>query len=651
MRRILLTLAVLPVLFASAQLPRLQSYAQRLSVSPAGSVAVVTRAGEVLLAAAPGAPWRPAPPVPQEGPSGIGAPLLESACFFGRDTGFVYGFIHNGNQQNLIYRTVDGGKTWSKHDFGQSGWVDDAASLPNGEAWLSVSGSGFAYTRDHGRTWEPLESPERKQRFTRLFFNTAREGLIGSLWNSLCYTPDGGRTWTWVPTPLDQKKYRKTNPEGRPDIGSVALWGRYYLVRQEGLSFYSRRDSVDWQPLPGCTGFYTDAQNSALFLRQAHGWSVAGPDLATLRTIEGPYAVTDGACYDGSLLLLGSGKLTRMWADGRVADYVPEAVEVRPEYLGTANGQAIGVSGNRIYTSTNDGSDWTYRYTLPFEEKPGGRLQVSPEGRFTYQMPDDSLYYYSPVTGFLRRTHWQAELADFFTAPITRLTLEAGSSGCFHSYRDVVIYEPAADAFEQVDATSSGSKHAPLLARAPGSIDSATVGRLLRALENLGDTTSWLRYSDLELTPKQLEALRAEVRLFRNTVGRGGKISALPFSLPENNIDFDRLERLVDSVPHSDPAFLRAYFQSGPRIISTTSNSRAIRLTNDRGEELLLRNSVYEQDAYLFPWVLHLNGAIHVTSPPAVYRFIKQVYPALLDTKKRPELLRHLLQAHYYKNR
>jgi hypothetical protein len=146
--RILLFLLVVcfsPVvsLSQSAPLPlNFNSYAIKLSVAKDESLVMVTRAGEVGLTNSIKSEWHRSKSLSENQFLG---PTLDNTNFFNKDTGFVSGFISGKNSKyNIIYHTTNGGSSWKEINFGQDGWVDDAVNLDNGEAWLSVAGSGIA---------------------------------------------------------------------------------------------------------------------------------------------------------------------------------------------------------------------------------------------------------------------------------------------------------------------------------------------------------------------------------------------------------------------------------------------------------------------------------------------------------------------------
>ncbi len=91
------------------------------------------------------------------------------------------------------------------------------------------------------------------------------------MWNLIGYTPDNCQHWQRLPTPLEQKKYNKTDKGARPEILRVAIFKDYFLANQENMVFATKRDTIDWVPITGYKDFRTDGTNRALFMISERG--------------------------------------------------------------------------------------------------------------------------------------------------------------------------------------------------------------------------------------------------------------------------------------------------------------------------------------------------------------------------------------------
>ena len=328
-----------------------QSYAITISVSGDESISMTTRAGEIGLLSSLNDSWRK-PAVKEKGSKPVYGLTIDQSNFFNRDTGFISGFFSNGSGYNIIYHTTDGGISWNPVNFGQSGWVDDAIHLDNGEAWLSVAGSGIAYTNDFGFNWHHLQIPDKKQRFSNIFFNSVKEGLAGSLWNMLAYTTNNGKQWKILPTPLDQAKYRKTNQESRPEFSRVAIYKNYFLVKQEELVFYTVKDSINWILLKDYTDFFTDQSSHSIFFKKGnHVFGIGADDFSLQNEKNIPDIIYDAYCKNGKLFAAGKNELYTLNAKGNLEAYAykfPDSEKIYPVVFGYGNTGSIGILDDKI---------------------------------------------------------------------------------------------------------------------------------------------------------------------------------------------------------------------------------------------------------------------------------------------------------------
>lgn len=119
------------------------------------------------------------------------------------------------------------------------------------------------------------------------------------------------------------------------------------------------------------------------------------------------------------------------------------------------------------------------------------------------------------------------------------------------------------------------------------------------------------------------------------------------FNFHRNNIDFDRLLRLVDSVKYIDPTLLNHTLTFLSDIYSTTTNSKTIEFVNNENEVLTITSHYYEPNAFYLPWKVQLNGRKISTIDMNIYRFVKRVYPSFLAGPEKVEVLHALVKAMY----
>jgi hypothetical protein len=653
MRKLLFqTVLFLVPVFLSAQstpLPlNFSSYAIKLCVTKDENLVLTTRMGEIGLADSVKANWRRADPKVKET---YLKPLIDQGNFFNKDTGFVSGFIQGENSKyDIIYHTTNGGITWMQRNFGQSGWIDDAVNLDDGEAWLSVAGSGIAYTKDYGFTWQKFDIPEIKQRFSKIFFNNKQEGFIGSLWDYLAYTQDNCATWKIVPTPLDQKAYNKTNTSSRPEFNRVAILSDYFLVKQEELVFYSKKDSINWKCLKEYNDFYTDPSNSALFFKTTKGDIVrADSTLAPMHTYENIITGYDYKCRNGSLFIVSDDKMQQLDPHNQVVSVsftTKRSSGLLPITIGYSRTGAIGVLNGKAYLQKDYNGKWDDLFVFPIPVD-NGNLSMIENAVILYNRNDDSLFYFDLLGKEVARRSKSKMVQDFCNASISRLIFSVGSQGCFHSYSDHLTYTNENGSFGNQIEESSGTKHRELLPNNDVEIDESIVIDFVKAIPLFFDTANLASINDLAFSEMEYEQCKKDIIDFKASLGKNKKSKETKFTFYRNNLDYDRLLSLVDSVKYLDRKKLNESLFNLNTIWSTTTFWSEIQLVNSNNETLSITGIYYEPNSFYFPWHISLNGYSVVTTNIKINRFLQKVYPRFLSETDRMKVLHALVKNLY----
>jgi hypothetical protein len=637
---------------AEKALLKFKSGALSMGINNHEQILVGTRVGEVAFTDSVKGFWRKDNVSPGSG-SLVREPLIDNICYFNADTAFVSGYIYNKNKYNIIYRTVDGGKNWKPVNFGMDGWVEDAAYLDNGEAWLNVSENGIAYTKDYGFSWKSLSIPNPKERFTKIYFNNKHEGIIGSTWNVMTYTRDNCKHWTAIPTPLDQKKYKKTDLLGPPQIDRVAIFKDYLLVSQEGLVFYSKRDSINWVFMPGYTDLYTDAENRALFFKTSNGGFIKCDDhlqpVSSFKNIDGYTAV----CRHGSLYILNYSKLLQINANDKVIEsplYTNRLSDVEPFMFGFSENGALGSIENNIYQQKEDGAKWTYAYTLPFAVD-SGYLISKDSGTILFNRNDDSLFYYSIANAKVERGTKAEVMKSFCAKGIKKIVFTKGSSGCFYFQKENMVYELKGGSFVLSQKNGPEEGQSSFLKDNADKIDQQAVADFVKKIPAVYNTQ--VSINDLGFTQKEYDECNRNILAYKMFVESGPdrkmaetKEKESAFTFPVNNLDFNRLIALVDSVKTVEQSVLNSYLISS-KLQSTSSSWAEITLVNADDEELEINNTYYEPPAFYFPWRITVNGISSTSTCIEINRFLNSVFPGFLDYNDRVAVMQGIVKELY----
>lgn len=629
-------------------------YGINLSIGNDGSLALTTEDGEVGLAGSMTGGWRRADPVSSE--EIAWGTTVNAPCFFNKDTGFISGAIPAKSEKyDIIYRTTDGGKKWQAVKFWPDSYVINAAYNDKGEAWLSIARSDIAYTNDYGLTWEKFKTPNLKEWFSGIFFNTNSQGLIGSRQNVLYYTPNNCHTWKKLPTPLDQKKYNKTNRWSDPAFNRVAIFKDYLLVVQEDLVFYSKRDSINWIWLPDYKDLYTDANNSALFFQTNNDNYVRADDNfkpVHIFDVDGD----DAKCKNGSLFIVGYREIVQLTpGDDTVRTLFNKANGIKePEYIGHSEGGTIGYKDNKIFIQKEYNAPWNLLFTLPMQLEQKPELDLTNNDCLLYQRGDDSLFYFDLSGGLQKQTSKEAMLASFVKSNINQVFFSLSSFHAFENEWETIQYKNLGAEFGDTILTRSKETEVERkwLPENKNCIDAKDVSDFVSQLPALYNSTHMASLEDLGITENDYKQCKKDIQKFRESFSKGNKKSKRSedgFDFNRNNLDFDRLLSLVDSIQQMDnkriyKLLIHLRHSAGSRFVT-----RSIRFVNNNNEVLHIY-STYSgfPRAFYFPWYIEVNGCEVKSVDASIIRFIEKGYPGFLKSSPgKMELLYTLVKMLY----
>lgn len=622
-----------------------------LGIDKSGALFIASAMGEV--ATSPG--WRQFWKKSNGKDAQLADATIENVNFFNSDTGIVSGFIHNNDKYNIIFRTFNGGARWTKVDFGQDGWVDHAVHNSRGEVWMSVAGSGIAYSSNFGKDWRKLAIPTTKQRYARIFFNEHHQGLIGSLWNALALTMDNGTTWKELPTPLDQRKYKKTNVGSRPEITQVGIWGGYLVVAQENLVFYSKTDSIDWKWLPGASDFFIDTETDALYIEKKNGvYSKMATDFTETYQWKLP-SIRTVAFKNGNLYAVADGMIFKLQPNGGIDTsylYLDKTTRSKPQPTLFTYGKKYqwGVQGNDLFTYTYENEEWKYYGSLPFTPIASKLTFVKADEELAYHYTTDSLLYYNLLTKQQYKKSLQSLFDDFSIANITSIKLQKGTSGCFHHAVSAMVYNLTETGFELEESKISKDKDININPQ-PSNIPFSAAEILLQQLPTIFNGRTG--FEELGFTEKDFQECKKQIALFKAKVEKGEYSSRSTwdedekaFGMQENNIDFERLFSLVDSVRYISKEQLHETLLAN-NMMSTTSFWINISFINKAGKELVFWHGYYRPNAFYIPSTIYLDGLVCISTNMAIYKFIKTAAPGLGNNASRLPILYKLIRELY----
>jgi photosystem II stability/assembly factor-like uncharacterized protein len=293
--------------------------------------------------------------------------------FFDEHRGLVVGYI--GKAKDTVYRTSDGGRTWSTVLLPSSLWVYDAQATAAGLVWLVGSTGEVLHSEDFGLTWRALASPfDSSSRSHSVHFDSPQHGVVGALSDALAVTSDGGRNWRTIASPAQQGLTGECVPDGR--FEKVRLLGERLVVEQCGAVYAALAEPKPaWSELRAGTRPLLDfelhpdglvavaADREIVFFD--HGLAAVQPTGYALGAAPTSIAVEGNRIAilenDGKVTV-GEGRefrSSRMFGQG-VAQTWPIV-----DFDRGADGALWGVSRFFVYRSEDAGRTWHRRVELP----------------------------------------------------------------------------------------------------------------------------------------------------------------------------------------------------------------------------------------------------------------------------------------------
>ena len=349
---------------------------ESLEVNPAGSLWFGTATGRLYVSRDWNLSWSEVPsPAGDSDRDMLSSDVISRVRFFDAQRGIVTGYL--GTSQDFVYRTTDGGTTWSTVRFPAPGspWVYDAQTTDAGLAWLVGSDGGLYFSDDFAASWSALSAPfDDVSRSLSVHFVSRSLGVVGSLGGSLKVTRDGGRSWRRMKSPAETGVTECK--DARVDLARIL--GERVVIRQCGAVF-SRAMSKEgsWLPLRVADRpLVAFAINGDALVAVASDFEIVdcARDLQTCRPT--------GARLDAAPLDITTGAARVVFIDTNLKVSVLEKQGLRSSrMLGTPtdedpplsardrgrDGAFWGVSRFFLYRSRDEGRTWERQAELPRE--------------------------------------------------------------------------------------------------------------------------------------------------------------------------------------------------------------------------------------------------------------------------------------------
>lgn len=239
----------------------------------------------------------------------------------------LYGYLigkstSTGNYK--IYRTEDGGKSWSNYNFLDNESAIETELFTGDVGYALFEGNVLFKTTDNGANWKLIKfDVDETTEKTAMAFGSATEGMIGGNDIGLEYTNDGGNSWSTI-----------NLPAGRTCIDLTASGSTFYILADNG----------------GTTEVYTSNSGSAA------GLTNIGANLTSL-------GLTSSAIASANVRYVGGDNgvwlKTSNGGTSWTLNVLPVAEDIIQMFFKDDNNGLLLTDGGRMYKTSNGGTTWT----------------------------------------------------------------------------------------------------------------------------------------------------------------------------------------------------------------------------------------------------------------------------------------------------
>ena len=287
---------------------------------------------------------------------------FSAITFVGARHGWAVGYPAGPKGTGILYRTVNGGATWTRVRLRWQGGIRDVGFATTQVGWATIN-HRILHSTDGGRSWTAQVLGQHHQTFAVQALST-RQAWIAAGGDTLLQTVDGGRDWRTVHvangvalTLVAFEGSRYGWAAGTVKAGPIVHTtdgGRHWTVqlsagRVSDLSFADRHDG--WALAGGKTYHTTDG---------GADWQLraAAPASTWVNALTAGDAVTGAAAgfTTGSLDRTTDGGVSWQPSVGAAGDYYGLLTAL--QFSDAQHGWAVG-DGGEILGTTDGGGAWT----------------------------------------------------------------------------------------------------------------------------------------------------------------------------------------------------------------------------------------------------------------------------------------------------
>jgi hypothetical protein len=602
----------------------------KISVLPNGSVWLGTRAGELYYTDDFDKSWhyefRDIPT--------MGSDQYFQVIGLNSNEILVVGQIsrNGGYNPDAVLRSRNGGKDWETVKFSETGTTQIHAVDYNekGEVWISGGPARFYYSRDFGKTWEERSRPyQGSSRVYSIDMVDSSTGYVCTQAGKISRTDNSGHSWSDIQTPYQQGMFEIPGKEWRyTSVQKIGVSGSKLIVRQGEHIFYSDTADIQWKSFSEkLTDFAIDRQTNKLWALNESGEVLRYDADLTVEKRTKNLLIKDAKDIEA----IGN-KLFAIDIRNNIYK-VSETIEVRtlytedhpietPHVVKKATAIKWGVTGNHIYNSAYDNSNW---YRVEVVDFHIADLRLLNDNEAILWDGRSTNYYYNRDKDSLAVFVETHPIRDFLSDKIERITINAGSSGCFHNKTSSVSY-----------ALNSGGDFVPdteTLASSDGlrfdihkTFSYATISGILEEIDR--DPYQSISISDLRISDEDIEEYKKLVERTAKSMKKGSAGNTGQF-------DYRYFNDAIAGMDTIKPETITKVLEAPSLGWSTTQNWFTVTFTNAKGRTLHFTCHYYIQpNPWFLPWHVKFEHTSFISKSIDLSRMINEMTPDNFMFKK-----------------
>jgi hypothetical protein len=571
---------------------------------------------------------------------------VQDLSIFNSDTLFISGYLYDDNSDSYILRTTDNGKSWEKVFIPNSKgnhYIDAVFSKHDGNAWLAQPDSGIYFSNDFGSNWKNVgKIPRKNTRADCIFFKDDKIGAIGSSWCGLFLTKDNCKTWETLKTPFEQNKikkiFRKNEP---PRVTDVILYNDDILVEMDDKWFYSKMNNIDWKVLPHITKLKLDVINNVLYgLNEDRITVQYDSDIKITWKSEKKIPVLSNAMQvvGGTIFFLVGEEVYKINKSEfkNALNYESEKpIEVPLKQRSKATFITWGWNSNSVYHSEDLGKTWyrVYQIATGISHLVASNDSIA----ILYNATTMERFEFNNKSKQLKTVSLNNPLDIFLSNPLSKISIEMGSRGCFHSWSSTIEYflDEKKGLYITTNSKKEGnSDNIKSFKDYKNRFEKVKIDSLLTQINT--EPEKKLTFSDFKIQKTDIDKYLKTVKKFKT---RGNKIEnnddledayegdySINWLSIFDTVDIPFFEKITENLNISDETLKEVFCNASGRW-STTTDWRSLILENTKGEKIIVTNNSYDKTSYYLPWTITYKNLIFKSTDVRIAKFIQQISP------------------------